>query len=89
MKRLLVSIAGLTALMLLAGCGIKTGLDRPNPMWNAEEARAREAAREAQEAADQAERDRRRGVTPAAPTTATPPTTSQDSTIPSGPTTTP
>jgi predicted small lipoprotein YifL len=88
MKRLLVSIAGLTALVLLAGCGIKTGLDRPNPMWSAEEAQAREAAREAQDAADQAERDRRRGVTPA-PTTATPPTTSPDSTIPSGPAPTP
>lgn len=33
------------ALTLLAGCGIKGGLERPDPMWNSDEAIARECAR--------------------------------------------
>lgn len=39
MKRLAL---GLMALALLAGCGVKSGLERPDPMWNREEAIARE-----------------------------------------------
>lgn len=42
MKRIALS---LLALSFLAGCGIKGGLDRPDPMWNSEEAIAREQAR--------------------------------------------
>lgn len=42
MMRLVVSAL---ALSLLAGCGIKGGLERPDPMWNREEAIARECAR--------------------------------------------
>lgn len=31
-------VLGLVALSLLSGCGIKGNLDRPDPLWNSEEA---------------------------------------------------
>jgi|CXWL01.1.fsa_nt_gi predicted small lipoprotein YifL len=43
MMRLVVSVL---ALSMLAGCGIKGGLERPDPMWNSDEAIARECARQ-------------------------------------------
>ncbi len=42
MIRLVVSAL---ALSLLAGCGIKGGLERPDPMWNSDEAIAATCAR--------------------------------------------
>ena len=68
MKRLAL---GLMALSLLAGCGVKGGLERPDPMWNREEAMTRE--REQLER-QQEEANRRRGqTTTQAPATAAPP----------------
>jgi len=43
MSRLVFS---LSALGLLAGCGIPGGLDRPDPMWDSEEAINYECTRE-------------------------------------------
>ena len=43
MTRLVLS---LSALALLAGCGIPGGLDRPDPMWGSEQAIAHECTRE-------------------------------------------
>jgi hypothetical protein len=37
---------GLAALTLLSACGIKSGLERPDPMWNAQSAIEHECARE-------------------------------------------
>lgn len=45
MSRLIVS---LSALALLAGCGIPGNLERPDPLWNSDEAIARECERAAQ-----------------------------------------
>lgn len=45
MKRI---ILGLTALTLLASCGIQGDLARPDPLWNREEAIQRECARQAE-----------------------------------------
>ncbi|MCR6645936.1 MAG: hypothetical protein NVV62_16145 [Terricaulis sp.] len=45
MSRLIMS---LSALALLAGCGIPGGLERPDPLWNSDEAIARECERAAQ-----------------------------------------
>lgn len=53
--------ASLIALSLLAGCGIKGGLERPSPIWGGENAVARERAQTEEERAE-AER-RRQGVT--------------------------
>jgi predicted small lipoprotein YifL len=39
MKRLALALIGLA---LLSGCGIKGGLERPEPMWNRDGAVARE-----------------------------------------------
>ncbi len=60
MKRIALS---LLALSFLAGCGIKGGLDRPDPMWNSDEAVAREQARLEEE---RAASERRRAGAPAA-----------------------
>lgn len=49
--------ASLLALSLLAGCGIKGGLERPGPLWGDENAVARDRA---QTEADRAEAERRR-----------------------------
>ena len=43
MSRFLLSLA---ALALVSACGIKNGLERPDPLWNSQEAIARECARE-------------------------------------------
>jgi hypothetical protein len=43
MTRLILS---LSALALLASCGIPGGLERPDPMWGSEEAIAHECTRE-------------------------------------------
>lgn len=59
MKRLTI----LAAALALAGCGIKTGLERPDPLWNADEARAQQAAQSAEREAARAERDARRSAT--------------------------
>jgi len=40
-------ILGLVALTLLSACGIKGDLDRPDPLWNREEAIRRECAEQA------------------------------------------
>jgi len=58
MMRLVVSAL---ALSLLAGCGVKGGLERPDPMWNSDEAIARDCARqrEAREQNPRAVVDRR------------------------------
>jgi predicted small lipoprotein YifL len=37
-------VLALTALTLLSACGIKGDLDRPDPLWNREEAIRRECA---------------------------------------------
>lgn len=41
MSRLML---GLVALTLLSACGVKGGLDRPDPLWNSEEAIRAECA---------------------------------------------
>ncbi|GAM98378.1 hypothetical protein U91I_02011 [alpha proteobacterium U9-1i] len=43
MTRLVISAL---ALSLLAGCGIKGGLERPGPMWNRDEATSEGCARQ-------------------------------------------
>lgn len=40
-------VLGLVALTLLSACGVKGGLDRPDPLWNREEAIRRECAEQA------------------------------------------
>ena len=45
MTRLVLSLG---ALALLSACGIKGGLDRPDPLWNSDEAIRRECARQAE-----------------------------------------
>ncbi|HEX8899763.1 hypothetical protein [Vitreimonas sp.] len=45
MKR---TILALTALTLLAACGVQGELARPDPLWNSEEAIRRECARQAE-----------------------------------------
>ncbi len=42
----LASVLG--ALALLSACGIKGDLDRPDPLWNSDEAIRRECARQAE-----------------------------------------
>jgi hypothetical protein len=42
MNRLIV---GLLALGVLGGCGVRSGLERPDPMWGAEAALERECTR--------------------------------------------
>jgi predicted small lipoprotein YifL len=46
MTRLVLAALALT---ILAGCGIKGGLDRPDPMWNRDDAIAEECRRQAEE----------------------------------------
>ncbi len=43
MSRLLL---GLVALTLLSACGVKGGLDRPDPLWNSDEAIRAECQRQ-------------------------------------------
>ncbi|QGZ96042.1 LPS translocon maturation chaperone LptM [Terricaulis silvestris] len=43
MSRLLL---GLVALTLVSACGVKGGLDRPDPLWNSEDAIRRECQRQ-------------------------------------------
>ena len=43
MKRVLV---GLGLLMLVSACGVKGDLDRPDPLWNREDAIRRECERQ-------------------------------------------
>jgi predicted small lipoprotein YifL len=43
MSRLLL---GLAALTLVSACGVKGGLDRPDPLWNSEDAMRRECQRQ-------------------------------------------
>ncbi|MEQ1707672.1 MAG: lipoprotein [Terricaulis sp.] len=45
MMRLVLSLG---ALALLSACGIKGDLERPDPLWNADEAIRRECARQAE-----------------------------------------
>ncbi len=45
MTRILLGLAGLT---LLSACGIQGDLERPDPLWNREEALRRECARQAE-----------------------------------------
>ncbi|MGQ0532939.1 MAG: LPS translocon maturation chaperone LptM [Caulobacteraceae bacterium] len=40
-------ILGLVALTILSACGIKGGLERPDPLWNSEDAIRRECERQA------------------------------------------
>jgi predicted small lipoprotein YifL len=39
-------VLGLAALMLASACGIKGDLERPDPLWNSDEAIRRECARQ-------------------------------------------
>lgn len=39
-------VLALTALTLLAACGVKGGLDRPDPLWNSEDAIRQECQRQ-------------------------------------------
>ena len=41
-------LLGLVALTLLSACGIKGGLERPDPLWNSEEAIRNECQRQAE-----------------------------------------
>jgi predicted small lipoprotein YifL len=50
MSRLLLALAALTA---LSACGIKGGLERPDPMWNSDEAIRRECERQRDNNEDQ------------------------------------
>ena len=43
MSRLLL---GFAAVMLVSACGIKNSLERPNPLWNAQNAIAHDCARQ-------------------------------------------
>lgn len=45
MKRTALALAGL---ILLSSCGIQGSLERPDPLWNREEAIRRECARQAE-----------------------------------------
>jgi predicted small lipoprotein YifL len=47
------------ALAMLAGCGIKGGLERPDPLWNSDEAIAAECRRQAEENVPPSRRDPR------------------------------
>jgi predicted small lipoprotein YifL len=76
MKRLALALVGLA---LLSGCGVKGGLERPDPLWNRDEAIARE--REQQQRA--AEVAARRAGQAVAPTAVQPPTVVQPETTPS------
>ncbi len=40
-------VLGLVALTMLSACGIKGDLDRPDPLWNREEAIRRDCERQA------------------------------------------
>ncbi len=44
MTRIALALAGL---ILLSSCGVPGGLERPDPLWNREEAIRRECARQA------------------------------------------
>jgi hypothetical protein len=44
MTRIALALAGL---ILLSSCGVPGGLERPDPLWNREEAIRRECARKA------------------------------------------
>lgn len=66
MKRLALALIGLA---LLSACGVKGGLERPDPMWNREEALAREREQQQRDAALAA---RRAGQTSAPAATAAP-----------------
>jgi predicted small lipoprotein YifL len=69
MKRLALSFI---ALAMLAGCGVSGGLERPAPLWNREEALARERAQQHQ--ADELAARRAGGAaSPVSPSTATQP----------------
>lgn len=41
-------VLGFVALTLLSACGIKGDLERPDPLWNSEEAIRRECAEQAE-----------------------------------------
>jgi predicted small lipoprotein YifL len=41
-------LLGLAALALLSGCGIKGDLERPDPLWNREDAIRRECQQQAE-----------------------------------------
>lgn len=43
MKRTMLALAALT---LLSACGVRGDLERPDPLWNSEEAIRRECARQ-------------------------------------------
>ena len=70
---------GFAALALVSACGIKNGLERPDPLWNAQSAIEHECARERAYNTDHPAHpqslDRRCGQSPsdAQPTTPPPP----------------
>lgn len=61
----------LLALSLLAGCGIKSGLDRPDPLWGEDRARAADTVRQREEQAE--EQRRNQTQTPPTPQVQAPP----------------
>ena len=74
MSRLFLGFAVLT---LVSACGIKNDLARPDPLWNSQEAVARDCARErnynAEHLAHPRPLDRRCGQSPANATASSPP----------------
>jgi predicted small lipoprotein YifL len=46
-------ILGLLALTMLSACGVKGDLDRPDPLWNSDDAIRRECQRQAENNEDQ------------------------------------
>lgn len=46
-------ILGLLALTMLSACGVKGDLDRPDPMWNSDDAIRRECQRQLENNEDQ------------------------------------
>ncbi len=49
-------ILGLLALTMLSACGVKGDLDRPDPMWNSDDAIRRECQRQAENNEEQSPR---------------------------------
>lgn len=49
MRRLTLALSGLTAMLVLTGCGIRGDLERPPPVWGPDERSEAERAHEAED----------------------------------------
>lgn len=49
MRRLTLAFSGLTALLLISGCGIRGDLERPPPVWGPDERTSEERAHESED----------------------------------------